>query len=689
MIDKTIMVDSSFLEIFDFELIAGDKSTALDEPKSFVISEETAKNIFGNTDVIGNVLEVSINGEMLEGKVTGVLKDVPNNSHLQFDILVSMSTIYNFNAEFDNEFGSNYMVTYLLLEEGTDIPALEAKFPDFLVKHMNEDINDYYKMYVQQLSDVHLGSVDMDHDYHNWGEFDSRYINVFTLMAFFVMIIAAINFMNLSTARSASRSKEVGLRKSIGARKNQIINQFLGESILLSTLALIIGVILALVFLPFLNQITTRPLSLIEYLQDPIFILSLFGISTVIGIAAGIYPAFVMSSFNPVSVLKGQLSKSYGKTTLQNILVVGQFTVAITLIVSTLIAVQQFHFMKSKDIGFNHEQILLIPLSNEANGNYETLKNEIKTQKGVINATASGQRIGNNFHQWGFKIKTDSSVHDLTVSNVNVDYDYFDVYQIPIKDGRAFSKEYTTDADYGFIVNQALVDELNLEDPLGRSVGHGHYHEDSLGTIVGVTDNFNFNSLHHEVNTLVISIHPNWGYDEMSIKISPENMQETIASIKAVWENIVKDRPFDYSFLDQHFDTLYAADEQMSEIVPIIAILASLIACMGLFGLSTISIEQRIKEIGIRKVMGASIGGLFLMLSKKFTVLILIAFVMSVPISIYMMDSWLTDFAFHIEIGVGVFVITGILSLLIALLTISYRTLVATLQNPAITLKYE
>ena len=688
-IDKTVLVDPTFLEIFDFELVRGDRKTALDEPNSVVITEETARKIFNSTDVLGKELTLERNANEIPIKVTGVLADVPYNSHLQFDVLGSIRTVVSQDQEFNNQFGSNYLVTYLLLNEGTDIQNLEAKFPGFMVEHMGEDINQYYKLYLQPLADVHLGSTDMDHDYHNWKKFDKTYVNIFIAMAVFVLLIAGVNFMNLSTAMSSTRSKEVGLRKSIGANKKQIINQFLGESILLSFLALVIALLLSAIFIPYLNNLTQRSLSWLKLFNQPETVFFILTGTLLIGLISGTYPAFVMSAFSPVKVLKGQFSKKGRKSILQNLLVTGQFVIAITLIISTILAVRQLNFMQNKDIGFNKDQILLVPLDRNANQKYETLKTELLNQGGVEGVTAAGQRIGNNFHQWGFRIKGDTSVQDFTVSNVNVDFDYLEVYDIKLKSGRSFSREFSTDPQYAFIVNEALVEELGIDTPIGRQVGHGFYHEDSLGTIIGVTGNFNFNSLHHKVNTLAISLHPEWGYEEMSVKIKPDNVSETIANIKSTWERVLPNRPFEYSFLDQHFATLYVSDKQMSSVVPIIAMLAIIIACLGLFGLSTITIEQRIKEIGVRKALGASLGQLFVLLSKNFVWLIFIAFLISIPITYYFMKEWLANFAFHISIGYGVFILAGLLSLIITIVTVSFKTIRAAKLNPAEILKYE
>ncbi|MDN5200158.1 ABC transporter permease [Fulvivirgaceae bacterium BMA10] len=690
MVDKTAMVDSTFLKIFDFELLHGDRNTMLDLPNSIVLTEELSMAFFNTVDAIDKELVYMDGDTPVNLKITGVLKNVPDNSHLQFDMLASMSTITSQNPEFNNRWGSNFLVTYLLLENNTDIPALESKFPDFMVSHMNEDINDYYKLYLQALEDVHLGSVDMDHDYHNWREFDGSYVKVFFIMAIFVLIIASVNFMNLSTARSTARSKEVGLRKSIGANKSQIINQFLGESVILTFIALILALIIAGLFIPYLNEMAGRNLTLLSLTTNSLVPLFIVMISLIIGILSGSYPAFFIASFQPGAVLKGRIQGLGKKSVLRNVLVVGQFAVAIALIIGTIFAIRQLHFMQNKDIGFDKDQIVLVPLSRGANDKFETMKTELLRKQGVKGVTAAGQRIGNNFHQWGFKVKTDTAVNDITVSNVNVEYDYLSVYDIELKDGRAFSKEHGADAGYSFIINETLERELDLTDnAIGKTVGHGWYHNDTLGTIIGVAKDFNFNSLHHKINTLVISLHPEWGYDEMSVKVSPENMSETIEEIRATWTTLVDDRPFEYHFLDQHFETLYASDKQMSKVATMIAILAIIIACLGLFGLASITTEQRIKEIGVRKVLGASVIQLFSVLSRNFIILVLIAFVIAVPVTIYFIRSWLENFAYKTNISFEVFLFAGGLSMVVALVTISFKIIRTARLNPVDSLKEE
>jgi len=685
VINRTAIVDSTFLEIFDFALLQGDPSTVLDEPNSIVLTETTAQKFFKGENALGK--QLVIDDDNFE--VTGILADVPENSHLQYEALISINTVTQERPEFNDQWGSNFMVTYLLLAPQTNIEQLESKFPKFLSSHMDEEGASFYELFLQQLSDVHLGSMDIEHDYQNYRKFDSSYIKTFSILAFFVLIIASINFMNLSVARSTNRSKEVGIRKSIGALKKQLVGQFLGESVLLTLIALLLAVLIAIAFIPYLNSISNRSLSLLSIFNNIEVIIGVLIVACIVGVLSGSYPAFFLSSFQPAKVLKGKLESLNRKSLLRSGLVVVQFATAIALIVGTVLATQQLNFMKSKDIGFTKEQMMLIPMSNEANEQYETLHNELLTHPGVVGVTASGQRIGNNFHQTGGKVKTDTSIHELTISQVNVDYDYLDVYGIQLKEGRAFSREYATDAGFSFIINESLAQELGLEDPVGAQFGFGWYDNDTLGTIVGVTQDFNYNSLHHSVNTLAIHVHPEWGFSELSVKVRPDNLEATIQDIQGTWETLITNRPFEYSFLDEHFEELYQTDEQMSKVVSIIAGLAIIIACLGLFGLASIATEQRIKEIGIRKVLGASLVQILAVLSRNFVVLILIAFLISVPVTYYLLQGWLEGFAFRINIGWWVFIFAGFLSLLVALVTVSFQTTRAALANPVDSLRSE
>jgi putative ABC transport system permease protein len=686
LVDLVRATDSTFLEVFDFPLLVGDPVTALDEPHTMILTEETALKFFGSAEVaVGKSLNVSNE----EFKITGVLKNVPENSHLQFDALLSMTTFTRRDPQMNHRWGSNYLNTYLILAPNTDIKALEAKFPDFMVRHTgNKDVTKFYTLFLQRLSDVHLTSTDIEHDYNNYRKFNGKYLDVFFIIGVFILLIACVNFMNLTTARASHRWKEIGVRKTVGAGKFQLFTQFIFESVLMSVVALCIALLLDILFIPILNRLIDRQLSMISLLDYPLEIALMIVITLGLGIITGIYPSFYMTSFDLSKVLKGG-GKVEGKSVFRGALVVVQFGLALAMIVSTLIVIQQLSFMKSTDLGFDKDQIMLVAMNKEANDKFETLKNELLSNANILGVTASGQRLGNNFHQWGFKVKADTGIVDITPSNVNVEYDYLKVYGIKIKEGRDFSKAVPTDDGKAFIINESFAKELRLKETVGTPAGHGHYHNDSLGSIIGVVEDFNFNSLHYKINTLAMVVHPEWSYDEMSIKIDAHNVESGIATVKSLWDKHISSYPFSYTFLDEHFALLYRSDQQMSSVVTIMAILAILISCMGLFGLAAITTEKKTKEIGIRKVLGASEVQITTLLSKNFALLIGISFLIASPATYWLLFKWLQNFAYRVAINPLWFVAGGLLALSIALLTISYHTLRSARANPVKALRYE
>ena len=685
LVDNVATVDSTFLKIFDCELLAGDRVTALDEPWSILLTEETARKFF--KDPI-NAVGTSITLRDKEYKITGLLKDVPENSHLQFDALVSMTTVTREEKDFNSRWGSNFLNTYLVIEQNTDLKALELKFPEFLVRHTGEkDINQFITLFLQRLDEVHLGSTDIEHDYQNYRKFNGSYLNVFLVVGALILLIAGVNFMNLTTARASHRWKEIGVRSSVGAGKFQLFAQFIFESILLALFALGLAFLLDLLMIPLLNDLIGRQLSMLSLLGEPWKVVALVMMTLLMGMATGIYPSYYMTSFKMSSILKGG-GQSERKSIFRSSLVVVQFGLALAMIVSTLIVVQQLSFMQHTDMGFNKDQIMLIDMNKEVNDKFVTFKDELAKSRFVQGVTASGQRLGNNFHQWGFKVKGDTGIIHITPSNVNVDYDYLKVYGIKLKEGREFSKDNKMDAGFAFIINESFAKELKLKETVGGRVGHDWYKNDSLGTIIGVVEDFHFNSLHHKINTLSMVVHPEWGYSEMSIKIDGANAQQAIAEIKKIWERNVS-YPFNYSFLDEHFDNLYRSDQQMSSVVTIMATLAILLSCMGLFGLVTIAVAKRIKEVGIRKALGASEGEITLLLSRNFMMLILLSFVLASPVTYGLLSRWLEEFAYHIDINPLLFLAGGMVALTIALGTISYHTIKASRENPVKALRYE
>ncbi|HEX6227329.1 MAG TPA: FtsX-like permease family protein [Chryseolinea sp.] len=678
-------VDSTFLEIFDFEVVQGDRATALDDPYSIMLTEKTALKFFDSKDeAMGNMVTFRDK----QYKVTGILREVPENSHMKFDALVSMTTVTSEEKNFNDRWGSNFLNTYLVLHANTNISSLEAKFPAFMSRHMdNPDINKFYVLFLQRLKDVHLASTDIEHDYNNYRKFNGEYLDIFSIVGIFILLIASLNFMNLTTARASHRWKEIGVRKTVGAKKTQLFVQFIFESTLLAFFALTLAVAFSLLFIPLINVALDRQLSLLTFIESPINIFYTLAVTLVLGVMTGIYPSFYMTSFTLSRVLKGG-GKGTGRSFFRSSMVVVQFGLSLAMIVSTLIVIQQLSFMQNKDLGFNKEQIMLVDMNGEANEKFETLRTELKRSPFILGVTASGQRLGENFHQSGFKVKGDTGVFSITPSNVNVDYEYLDVYGIKLKDGRSFSKDVATDKDMAFIINESFAKELGIKEIIGTKAGHGWYHNDSLGTIIGVAKDFNFNSLHYKINTLQMSVHPEWGYDEMSVKIDAVHAQEAIALVKKLWDDNIS-YPFDYSFLDEHFERLYRTDQQMSSVVAIMAGLAILISCMGLFGLAAITTARKIKEIGIRKVLGATETQITVLLSRNFTLLLIISFIVASPVTYWLLQKWLESFAYRIAINPFLFILGGVIALTIALLTISYHTVRSARSNPVDSLRYE
>lgn len=686
LIDNVMVADSTLFDVFDFALVQGDINTCLDRPLTILLTESTALKFFKTTsDALNNT--VSWDGK--DYQVTGILKDIPENSHIQFDAMLSMVTYTSGENNVNNSWGGNWMTTYLLLEPEVNIKSMEEKFPAFLSRYMDDpQINTTYKLYLQSLNEVHLASNDIEHDYINYRKFNGSYLTIFYIIAAFILLIAAVNFMNLTTARASHRWKEIGVRKSVGARNLQLFGQFIFESVMLSGLALVVALLLDALFIPVLNDLIGRKLSILPLFQNGWQLAVVLTGTLSLGILTGIYPSFYMTSFDLSRVLKGG-NKGEGKSVLRSTLVVVQFGLAIAMMVSTLIVIQQLSFMKESDIGFDKDQMLLVNMNSEANEKFETIKSELQKQSMVLGVTASGQRLGNNFHQWGFKVLADTGVLSITPSNVNVDYDYLKVYGITIKEGRGFSKDNLTDNGFAFVINESFADELRLKETVGTKAGHGWYDNDSLGTIIGVVKDFNFNSLHYKVNTLALVVHPGWGYSELSVKIEKGRTEEGIAAVKKVWDELVPSYPFDYTFLDAHFEEVYRSDKQMSAVVAIMAGLSILISCIGLFGLAAITIEKKTKEIGVRKVLGATESQITVLLSRNFALLIAIAFVIVSPITYIALHGWLESFAYRININLLVFVLGGILALAIGLLTISYHTFRSARANPVKALRYE
>jgi putative ABC transport system permease protein len=684
---QVFFVDSTFFKIFDFKVLRGEGQTALLRPHTALLTEETAKKMFGDTDPIGKTI-THYGDDTVSFAVTGIIANVPKNSQLQFDALFSFSSIYK--PWMFTNWGGNWLNTYLELTPGANPVVLEKKFPAFITKHLGKDGTKYMKLFVLPLKDVHANSADIGLDYINYQKFDKKSTNLFAIIALIVLVIACVNFINLSTARSTERAKEVGIRKSIGAHRFQLAIQFLGETILISFIALIFAIILVELALPYINNLSERDISFSIFNSFGLIGTVLAG-TVLIGLISGIYPALYLSSFQAVRVLKGSIQIGKDKGLLRNILVVTQFASAIFLMIATVFVLRQLHFMQKQDPGYDREQIVNIPLDGVTTKKYDLLKSELSGNTLISGVTASQDILGSHLDQTTVTFKpANGAKQQLGTTLLVVDTNYLNLYKLKLAAGKNFSGGKTPDGRE-YIVNEALAKELlkdNPKAPMSSLIG-SQFGFDSLGTIRGVVKNFNFNSLQYKIEPMFLVGAVHFGFRNISVKINGGQTAQALAFIKSKWNSVYPDYPFEYQFLDDHFNEVYKADDQKSQIVGILAGLAIFISCLGLFGLASYSAEKRVKEIGVRKVLGASVQRIVLLLSGNFLKLVLIANIIAWPSAWYAMHVWLSDYAYRIDITWTTFVLIAIVSVLIALLTISFQSVKAAVANPVKSLRSE
>jgi len=688
-VDRVCFVDSTFLQIFDFKLLQGDRNTALEKPNSIVITKEIAESFFGKENPVGKTL-ISYRRDTTNLIVTGVLENVPQNSQLQFKGLIPFRTIERPQM---NSWGGNWLNTYLELAPKTNIAALEQKFPDYLKRHMSNDNWKNYELFLLPLGEVHGGASDIGLDSFNYQQFDKGYTKIFFIVALVVLLIACVNFMNLSTARSAERAREVGVRKSVGAFRWQLSMQFIGESIMMAFIALFFALILVKLFLPAIENLSQRDLDF------PIFtnwklILSLLGGTIGLGVISGLYPSVYLSSFKPVKVLKGSVQTGRSKSILRNVLVVTQFASAIFLIIATTFALRQLNFMKNRATGFDREQVVNIPLNQGTDRKYQLLKKELLQNSLVSVVTASQDILGSHLDQSGIGFKGDGPERQLTSTRLIVDADYLNLYKIQLAEGKNFSSDSSANGRE-YIINESLAKELLKDNTkadftslIGKRFGFdssGHL----VGQIVGVAKDFNFNSLHHKIETMFMFNQTQWGLNTASVKINGSRAKDALTYIESVWKKINPGIPYEYKFLDDHFKDVYRADSQISTIVGALAILAIIISCLGLFGLASYAAEKRVKEVGIRKVLGASLQHIVFKLSKDFLKYVFIAALIALPLSWFAINKWLQDYAYRVDISWWVFLIAVVLAIVIALITISFQAIKAAIANPVKSLRTE
>lgn len=685
-LNQSYLVDENVFEVFDFELIKGDPKTALREPNTIVITSSTAKRLFGHENPVGK--EVIINESESVNIISGVVKDPPDDSHIQFEALFAMNGLPANENRTSWGVVNNWVFTYLVLSENASVAKLEKDFPNMLKKYAGDNFTEAFNIFLQPLANMHLDSKNMTLDFMNFHTFDRSYLYVFASLAFLVLLLAIINFISLSTARSITRAKEIGVRKSIGAHRWQLIAQFIGESIVYAAIATTIAGFLVELSLPYVSELTQRSL-VFNPLQYPELFLLLVGMSIIIGILSGIYPAFYISAYKPVKVLKGKIYTTRARFSLRNVLVVLQFAIAVCLIISTLFVVKQLNYLQNKNLGFNKEQVILVSLGGVDQMKYKPLKSELMKGTHILDVTAADQRLGRRVRQLHFEYQGDSAKQSMATYVINVDHNYLDFYDIELSQGRKFSKNLATDSARAFIVNEAMAQSLGVpvNEMLGNKFGFAWVEE--LGTIVGISKNFNHNSLHHTVDPLTLMFNEGWGYTEMAIRLDKNHTAEALEEVQNQWDVFFPGVPFEYTFLNQHFISVYQDEARVSQVVGIFTILAILVAALGLFGLTAFTMQQRTKEIGIRKVLGASIMSILVLVMKDFIKLVVIAFLIACPIAYWFISDWLQDYAFRITITPAIFLATGLGVIFIAILTILYHAGKSTSVNPIEVLKDE
>jgi len=666
---------SSMFQVFSFNLESGDPQRALDDPFSIVITKKAAGRIFGSEDPMGQTIRIGPDNVY---QITGVAEDPPANSTIQFDVLISFATLYSLPNMHLGWNGGNQYITYVLLGHNATQESVEAKFPAFLWTTINETIAQYgwkNEAYLQPLPKIHF-----HFDRASRTALTNFY--TFTAVAVFILLIACINFVNLTTARAARRAREVGMRKVIGAHRSNLVRQFLGESLLMTSLAFLTGIVFAWLLAPTYSQLLDKEMSLLGLL-NPLSLLGLLGLILIVGLASGIYPAFYLSSFQPVKTLKGQLASGGGKRRFRNALVVFQFAVSIALIVSTLLIRDQLAFIKRMDLGYDKENMVVFPLAEQSlRTKTRELRSELLAVPGVIQAAASSDVPYGGFTSNGYI--PEGYTQSLMFHALVIDEHFLDTYGIEVVKGRNFSQDLASDR-MAYLMNEALARQLTWDDPIGKTITRNEQKE-----VIGVVRDFKFANLHQEIAPLLISYAPNSRQMyAMSVKISGGNIRGTLDSIEAVYKTFSLEIPFEYFFLDDAFDRLYKSEERFERIFQYFSLLAIAIALLGLFSLSAYTAQQKAKEIGIRKVLGASTSSILGLISREMLTLIVVANLIAAPIAIYVIHKWLGTFAFRMSIGVGAFVLAFVGSIAAAFLTISYQSLKAAVKKPVDELRSE
>jgi putative ABC transport system permease protein len=673
----------------------GDPETALSLPKSIVLTRKQAVRYFGEENVIGKSLTVDWNRELTDFLVTGILEEVPHNSHIHFDILISISSYAD---EIMTPWFNNFLYTYVLLNEETAPEEVEKKLATVLTKYMaadfaaflgpEVDINDVFQLKMKPLLSIHLSPAEQ-FEIAPQGSITSVYI--FSMIAILILIIACINFMNLSTARANKRAKEVGIRKTVGAYKDQLWRQFLGESVLLAFIASILAILLIGLFIPFFNTLSSKSLYAGLLLMSPNWLI-LLGLTLATGILAGLYPAFYLTAFEPAKVLKGSVLSGRGKSVFRSGMAVLQFAISLTLIIGTLVIYRQMEFIQNKSLGFDKENVVLITTeSNAVRKNLDFFRNTLKDDARIISVAGSSSVPGSPmFSDTVFKSGDSDEVYSLIF--MRTDYDFVDTYKLRVVQGRPFSREFGTDIQEAILINEAAAREIGYspEEAVGKDLymatsAEGDYEKN---TIVGVVEDFHFKSMHRIIEPFVLLLAPEQ-IRLISVRIQPGDVSGALSFVEQKWRETFPEEEFEYGFLDDRINLLYESEGKMRQIFLVFSALSIFVACLGLFGLAAFTAQERTKEMGVRKVLGASEINVFVLLSKEFSKWVFLANIVAWPVAYYVMTKWLQNFAYRMNMGLGPFVLAAALAFVIALITVSYQSIRAALANPVDSLRYE
>ncbi|GAB3916341.1 ABC transporter permease [Larkinella terrae] len=673
--EKGRFASGDFLSIFSFPLKQGDARTALARPDAIVISEKLARKYFPHQDALGKVIRVDNTDDMM---VTGVMGEIPENSSLKFDYLMSWERFVKYN-NWVKEWGNNGPRTFVLLSKNADSEKVSAKIKDYIKQKTNKQTNNI-ELFLQKSSDAYLHS-NFKNGKLNGGRIE--YVQLFIIVAVFILIIACINFMNLATARSVKRAKEVGVRKVVGAERSSLMGQFVGESMLISLLALLVAVLVVVMTLPVFNELTEKHLAF--RFDDPFFWLVLLGLTLVTGLVSGSYPALFLSSLKPVVVLKGVLKFKPSATFFRKGLVVFQFSLSIILIVGMIIIYRQIQYIQTKNLGFDKENLLYMPLEGDLKKNYQTFRRELLTQPGIKEVSASWSdplEVGSSTIGVGWRGK--DTTQRILFNQTAVHYGYLKAMDIKLKEGRDFSPDFSTDTT-NYIINEESARKIGYKNPIGQELTFWG----RKGIIVGVVKNYHINSLHVAIEPLILHMQRKEFDGVVLVRAEKGRTREAMANLERTFHKFNPRYPFEYKFTDQEFGNNYKSENIVSKLANYFAFLAIFISCLGLFGLAAFTAEQRTKEIGIRKVLGASITNIVLMLSKDFLLLVLLSSLVALPVAWWAMSSWLEKYKNRIDIEWWMFAAAVVASLAIALFTISFQSIKAALMNPVKSLKTE